>query len=99
MSFDKEDFRALPEFDVAFPKQMHAVPPWEGEVRKNLNKLLAHFTATRWRTTRPPMDDYSEHFPEIDRLIEAFEKALPDGVRQVLTNRFAFYDRQYAATL
>lgn len=33
-------FRMLPEFDTAFPKVIHATPPWEREVRINLNKLL-----------------------------------------------------------
>lgn len=92
-------FRVLPEFDAAFPKDIHAKPSWETEVRQNLNKRLAHFTATRWRDARPPLDYYRKYFPEIDQLIDAFEKALPDAARQVLTSRFVAYDRQYAATL
>src|ERR1700685_3733691 len=54
-----EHFRSLPGFEAGFPPEIHTVPPWEGEVRRHLNKRLAHFAATRWKTPRPDMDYYA----------------------------------------
>src|SRR5260370_25832012 len=58
-------FRILPGFEVAFPPSIHERPIWEEDLRKHLNKRLAHFTATRWTENQPPMNYYAARFTEV----------------------------------
>jgi len=83
-------FRMLPGFMDAFPPELHPMTEGTKKVSASLNKLLAHFTATRWEEHRPAWDYYEEYVPVIHRLTERFEAALPsttkaaydDGYRQ-----------------
>jgi hypothetical protein len=90
-----EHFRVLPGFETAFPPSIHVAPSWKDEVRLNLHKRLAHFTATRWKERRPNMDYYAKHFDEITRLIEAFAKALPGNVGVIFAQKFNQFKNQY----
>ena len=69
-------FRALPGFTAAFPPDIHERTQRTDEVAKYLNKLLAHFTATRWEEHRPAWDYYDEYSPLIENLATRFEAAL-----------------------
>jgi hypothetical protein len=69
-------FRALPGFTAAFPPDIHERTEHTDEVAKHLNKLLAHFTATRWEEHRPRWDYYDEYCPLIEKLATRFEAAL-----------------------
>jgi len=75
-------FRVLPGFEAAFPQAIHTPPPGARQVSINLNKRLAHLTATRWREKAPDMAYYSNYFEGIEKLIVAFQAALPNDVRQ-----------------
>jgi hypothetical protein len=78
------NFDPLDGFEQAFPASLRQEPKWKAEVSGHLNKRLAHFTASRWRETRPPMDYYAQHFGTILDLISRFEQALPPESRQQL---------------
>jgi hypothetical protein len=79
-------FRVLPEFADAYPEQNERAPDGALSVSDHLNKRLAHITAERWRSAPPGMEYYEAYFPGIDRLITAFEEALPNDLRDVLVN-------------
>jgi len=57
-------FRALPEFEAAFPPAMYIPPVGARDVSVNLNKRLAHMTATRWREKQPHMAYYTDSLKE-----------------------------------
>jgi hypothetical protein len=80
-------FRVLEGFAAAFPPEIHVAPNGAREVSVNLNKRLAHFTATRWREPQPDMAHYEVYFGGIETLIVAFQEALPLDVRQMFTNK------------
>lgn len=61
-------------------------------VGMNLNKRLAHFTATRWREQAPAMDFYESFFIGIENLIDRFQASLPDDVREVFTNQLGRWE-------
>jgi hypothetical protein len=88
-------FRALADFDRAFPPTMHVPPTGATKVSVNLNKRLAHMTATRWRENPPAMDFYANYFDDIEKLIVAFQAALPDDVRQSLDARLHEFEIRY----
>ena len=77
-------FRILPEFTLRFPD----IPETKEaeEVRGNLNKRLAHLTATRWRNEAPDFGPYQSCFPEIEQMIDAFQNALPANIQRVFTH-------------
>jgi hypothetical protein len=78
------DFRVFPKFQNAFPSQVKA-PDGGKDLAVNLNKRLAHFTATRWgQTGKPPMKYYEDFFPDIDALITKFQNALPEELQESL---------------
>jgi len=79
-------FNLLDGFENGFPASHRQEPKWKAEVSGHLNKRLAHFTASRWREARPPMDYYAKHFGTILDLISRFEQALPADSRQALEN-------------
>jgi hypothetical protein len=89
-------FRVLPEFAAKFAE---TIPESEraAAVRSNLNKRLAHFTATRWRTTAPEFGPYEDCFPEIEKLLVAFEAVLPSGAHRVFAENRAFWEAQHPA--
>lgn len=78
-------FDALPNFAARFRP---VVPPSNAaQVSNNLNKRLAHLTATRWRQPAPDMKYYEGHFAAIETLIKAFVAALPKNARAVFDKR------------
>lgn len=91
-------FRVFPEFDAAFPSPI--LDPDPNDVRQvsfNLNKRLAHFTATRWTEAQKPMHFYDKYFTSIDKLLVTFEAALPDGLRQIFANTIRDWERNHPA--
>jgi hypothetical protein len=74
-------FRELPGFTKGFPPSIHEQTSRTDEVARHLNKLMAHFTATRWEKRRPPWDYYDEYAPAIRDLASRFESALTGNVR------------------
>jgi hypothetical protein len=92
-----EHFAVLPGFRQAFPSEIHAPTDRTKEVAKKLNKLLAHFSAYRWETRRPGMAFYKEFGQTILGLIERFERALPEDVREVYAERYRHWDGKHPA--
>jgi hypothetical protein len=92
-------FRVLPDFEAAFPPAIHTPPVGAREVSVNLNKRLAHMTATRWRDKQPHMSYYTNYFEGIEQLIVAFRAALPDDVRQSLDGRLYEFEARYRGSV
>jgi hypothetical protein len=90
------DFQALPEFAATFPEIV--VRPETRELSKNLNKRLAHFTATRWRERQPDMGYYAGYFPGIEGMIASFTAALPSELRQVFLERTREFETRDSGT-
>jgi hypothetical protein len=89
-------FTDLPGFNVSFPLTLTQPKPERIHVLiNNLNKLLAHLTATRWRETRPGMDFYEGYVDEIESLLWKFQAALPDDVKSVFIEKLDFWERQH----
>jgi hypothetical protein len=86
MTATQSTFRMLPGFTAAFPPAVHERTQRTDEVIRHLNKLLAHFTATRWEKHRPAWDFYDEYSPVIADLSRKFEAALQGEAK-------AAYDR------
>ena len=74
-------FRVLPGFEDAFPATIHKRTKHIDEVAGALNKLLAHFTSTRWEERTKAWDFYREYEPVIHMLADKVEKALPETVK------------------
>lgn len=88
--------RTLSEFRKSFPIQI--LEPASTDVTdlsENLNKLLAHLTATRWEKPRPTMDAYEKHFDAMNRLIDRFRDALPDDVRAAFLKGWTHWERNH----
>jgi hypothetical protein len=83
-----DHFRCLVGFTAAFPPSIHQRTQRTNDVAKYLNKLLAHFTATRWERQRPAWDYYAEYSPVVTELVARFEAALQGDIK-------AAYDRGY----
>jgi hypothetical protein len=73
------DFCILPSFAASFPAP--GPPLWVKQVKRQLNKRLAHITSPRWAEPAPSMNEYHQHFPEICTLISSFKDALPPDMR------------------
>jgi hypothetical protein len=93
-----EHFRILPGFDAAFPGSLQTPPLWLPEMRTNLNKRLAHFTATRWKENPKPLDYYAARFGEVLTLIQAFQRALPGEIGMHFSDRLNMWKSQYQQT-
>ena len=93
-----DHFRVLPEFASAFPTKI-TKPAKAETLSKNLNKRLAHMTATRWREPQPDMSFYQRYFEDIERLITAFQDALPAELRRSLVERMQKYEVGYGERL
>jgi hypothetical protein len=92
-------FQELPEFQKAF-KSGSLPPPADAKtVSTNLNKRLAHFTATRWRETAPSMDFYEKYFSDIDTLVGRFQSMLPDDVREVFTTTLGEWEKMHSGNI
>jgi len=92
-----DHFKALPGFAAAFGSKPE--PKDVATVREDLNKRLAHLTATRWEKKAPPMDYYEKHFDRIENLMVRFQAALPDDVRQVFINEVGEWERKHPGTI
>ena len=92
-------FRHFKEFEAAFPPEIHEAPNGAREVGVNLNKRLAHFTATRWRELQPDMAYYEPYFGGIEVLIAAFQEALPPDVREVFTKTMGHWEAMHPPTI
>jgi hypothetical protein len=88
-----EHFKMLPEFAARFPAEIHVPPEGHSKIRTHINKLLAHFTAERWRNKRPPMVDYEAHFPHIVTLIARFKEALPPDYRVIFDAKWKSWEQ------
>lgn len=94
-----DHFNVLDGFEADFPASIHLHSARSKKLSVDLNKLLAHFTATRWEKYRPPMNDYDEFIPTIDDLITRFEAALPEDVRQVYLKHYRYWEYSHPATV
>jgi hypothetical protein len=94
-----EHFNVLDGFAAAFPGNAHLATAGVRKMSTDLNKLLAHMTATRWEKPRPPMDKYDEFIPIIDDQITRFEAALPEDVRQVFLTHYRMWEAWHPATV
>ncbi len=93
-------FKMLPGFSAAFPSNsLFPTPDEARQVSINLNKRLAHLTATRWEVPAPSMAYYQKYFDGVDRLIDAFEDALPDDVRTLFVKRLQVWQKSHPATI
>jgi hypothetical protein len=72
-----DHFNVPDGFEATFPASLHPHSAQIKQLSVDLNKLLAHITATRWERNRPPMSDYDKFIPTLDDLITKFEAALP----------------------
>ena len=93
-----DHFNVLNGFEAAFPASIHLHSARNKQVSVDLNKLLAHMTATRWEKNRPPMDDYDKFILTISDLITRFEAALPEDVRQVYLKHYRSWECSHPAT-
>jgi hypothetical protein len=94
-----DHFDILPGFQDAFPASIHVHSTRTKEVSLNLNKLLAHMTATRWEKPRPPMNDYDEFGPTIDDLIAQFQNALPKALADVFVRHYQRWETAHPALM
>jgi hypothetical protein len=94
-----DHFNVLDGFETAFPASIHLHGTRTKKKSADLNKLLAHMTATRWEKNRPLMNEYDEFIPTIDDLITKFEAALPEDVRQVYLEHYQNWERIHPATV
>jgi hypothetical protein len=94
-----DHFNVLNGFEAAFPASIHLHSARNKKMSADLNKLLAHMTATRWEKNRPPMNDYDSFIPTIDDLITKFEAALPEEVRQVYLRHYQRWESSHPATV
>lgn len=92
-------FNILDGFEAAFPASIHLSSDRTRRVSVDLNKLLAHITATRWEKNRPLMNHYAEFIPIIHDLITRFETALPDDKRGVYLEHCRKWECHHPATL
>ena len=93
-----DHFNVLDGFEAAFPASIHLHSARNRKMSVDLNKLLAHMTATRWEKNRPPMDDYDKFILTISDLITRFEAALPEDVRQVYLKHYRSWECSHPAT-
>lgn len=94
-----DHFNVLNGFEAAFPASIHLRSALNKKMTADLNKLLAHMTATRWEKNRPPMNDYDSFIPTIEDLIARFESALPEDVRQVYLKHYQRWESCHTATV
>ncbi len=90
-----EHFRMLPGFEAAFPTSIHSRPPWEKRMVFQLNKRLAHFTATRWRENQPSLNEFAARFGEVLELTQRFQAALPGEIGHHFAAKMDFWDHHY----
>jgi hypothetical protein len=90
--------RCFREFETAFPSTLPKLDDADA-LSKNLNKRLVHFTATRWEKRAPSMKYYARYFGRIEKLIAAFQMALPEDVRQVFAEWLQRWERMHPGTV
>jgi hypothetical protein len=91
-------FRILPKFAAAFPTKI-TKPAGAETLSKNLNKRLAHLTATRWREPQPDMSFYERYFDGIETQMAAFKEALPAELQNSLLENMQGFERRYGEHL
>ena len=80
-----QHFARLAGFANSFSPQVHLSAEERKELRQNLNRRLAHFSATRWEKTQRSMGYYAKSFKHVEAQIAAFENALPAAIRAAFT--------------
>ena len=90
-----DHFNTLSGFEAAFPASIHHRSAGINKISANLNKFLAHMTATRWENNRPSMNEYEKVMPTIDHLIQRFEDALPEDLRQVYSKHYQIWEGRH----
>lgn len=91
------DFTLFPGVATAWRSGALTPPDDAKKVALNLNKRLAHLTATRWRESAPPLDFYEKYFSGVEALVERFQAALPDEVRQVFASQVDEWEAKHPA--
>ena len=93
-----EHFGVLPGFTEAYqPKVLSPSPDEARSLSVNLNKRLAHFTATRWEVDALPMRYYEQYFAGIESFIRTFESALPADMAQVFAGGLDEWNARHPA--
>ena len=93
-----DHFNVLDGFETAFPANIHIHTSRNKKMSVDLNKLMAHMTATRWEKHRPSMNDYDAFIPTIDDLITKFEAALSEDVRLVYLRHYRHWESAHPST-
>jgi hypothetical protein len=88
----------IPEFAAAFPPPI-TKPAGAETLSKNLNKRLAHLTATRWRERQPDMSFYERYFDGIQTHMAAFQEALPIELRNSFLENMQVFEGRYGERL
>jgi hypothetical protein len=92
-------FNVLPGFASNFPPITDPKPDEARALSNNLNKWLAHLTATRWEKPQPTMAFYDQYFDGIEKILTSFEAALPDDARQAFTKAHTRWEKSHPANL
>jgi hypothetical protein len=86
-------FKDVPGFQSAFALPVPELAPGAAlDVKGNLNKRLAHLTATRWRDQTKPMDYCTTHIVHIEGIVQNFERALPHELKLALDAGFEMWE-------
>ncbi|MFI5108575.1 MAG: hypothetical protein ACHP78_07005 [Terriglobales bacterium] len=87
-------FRVFPKFAASFPSTI-TKPAGAATLSRNLNKRLAHLTATRWREPQPGMTFYERYFDDIEAHMAAFQEALPAELQNSLVQNMQLFEGRY----
>jgi hypothetical protein len=94
-----EHFTTLAGFANSFSPQVDLSAEQRKELRQNLNRRLAHFSATRWEKAQPAMGYYAKSFKHFEAHVAAFENALPAPIRAAFAQATQRWDGSYGGGL
>jgi hypothetical protein len=88
-------FNQLNNFSISYPPELYKAPPDSHEVRRHLNKWLAHFTDGRWtlRHEHWGMDRYAKQWVLLLMLIDKFEAALTGDAKRRFDLRMKVFEQ------
>jgi hypothetical protein len=88
-------FEELQGFSTKYPATLYNGPPDSHEVRRHLNKWLAHFTDARWklRNEHWGMARYAKQWVLLLELIDRFEAALVGEPKQRFDSRMKAFEK------
>lgn len=93
------DFSHFPKMRIAQDTGRLAPPADGRQLADNLNKRLAHFTATRWTDAAPAMEFYKPYIDHVDRLITEFECALPEELKSAFSDALRYWQTSHPIPL